>query len=170
MFKLHNYHIALLVLLGQIGYSQAIQLEEPEKDSFFYIEGFTYPSFNEIDHYGWFRINGRIWENTEIGLGGEHYRRWGADRLKLAARLKQRISETTSVIGGYQQEWDLYNEGKGFPNPVPRQELFFGVEKDIRPNMMMGIKLVQPLGTYDFHSLGLEDVNTRIELGTRVKF
>ncbi|WP_375323978.1 hypothetical protein [Flagellimonas sp. GZD32] len=170
MLKLQHFHIVLLVLLGHISYGQASSSEEPEDASFLYIEGFTYPSFNDLDHYGWFRINGRIWENTEIGVGGEHYRRWGADRLKLAARIKQQINETTSLIGGYQQEWDLYNQGKGYPNPVPRQEIFVGLEKEIRPNMLMDIKLVQPLGTYDFHSLGLENVNTRIELGTRVKF
>ncbi|AEM71423.1 hypothetical protein Murru_2385 [Allomuricauda ruestringensis DSM 13258] len=73
-------------------------------------------------------------------------------------------------MGGYQKEWDLYNRGRGYPNPDPRQEIFLGMEHQVRENMLLDVQMVRPIDESNFYSLGLEGVGTRLEMGTRIKF
>lgn len=162
--------VALILLLGQMAYGQGIK-NPLSQEKPIYIEGFNYPKFDDVSHYAWFRLNFGVLEGTEIGVGGEHYRRYDADRFSLSLRLKQRISEKSHFLGGYQRELDLYNEGKGIPNKKPRQEFFFGVEHEARPNMLLEAQIVRPTGEYPgFYKIGLEGVGTHIQLGTKVKF
>lgn len=161
---------ALVLLVGQMAYAQATTTPHSQEKPI-YIEGFNYPKFDDLSHYAWFRLNFRAREGTEMGVGGEHYRRYHADRFSLALRLKQRISEKSHFIGGYQQEWDLHNYGKGRPNPTPRQEVFFGVEHEALPNMLLEAQIVRPIGQYPgFYKIGLEGVGSHIQMGTKVKF
>ncbi|MEZ4811398.1 MAG: hypothetical protein R2819_13655 [Allomuricauda sp.] len=109
-------------------------------------------------------------EGTEISIGGEHYRRYFADRFTLPIQLKQYLDKKTYILGGYQREWDLMNNGKGYPNPMPREEIFFGIGHDVQPNMMIEAKMFQPIGDPKFYGMGLEGVKTNFKLGTRLKF
>ncbi|WP_143070768.1 hypothetical protein [Flagellimonas taeanensis] len=166
-----NIAIAVLFFfLGQMSHGQAIQ-NSPPIEKPIYIEGFTYPKFDDLSHYAWSRLNFRMVEGTELGLGVEHYRRYDADRFMVALRVKQQVFEKSYLLGGYQKEWDLYNKGQGRPNPMPRQELFFGVEYEARPNMLLEAQMVRPTGVDPgFYSIGLEGVGSHIRLGTKMRF
>lgn len=167
---IYLYTLVVLLVFGIEARAQN-QFGTPKtSESPIYIEGFNYPNFDDLSHYAWFHIGYEVINGTEVQLIGEHYRRYGADRISLGAQLRQKLADKFHFIGGYQKEWDLYNEGRGFPNPVPRQEIILGVEYQVRQNMMMEVKMVHPIYESDFYSIGLEGVGTRLEMGTRVKF
>jgi len=154
-----------LILQAQKQPSNSNTMESP-----IYIEGFNYSKFDKLSHFGWFNIGYEVFEGTELQVIGEHYRRYDADRFSLGTQLRQQVSEKLYLIGGYQKEWDLYNKGRGYPNPIPRQEIFLGTDYQVRENMFMEVKMVHPIKESDFYSIGLEGVGTRLEMGTRLKF
>lgn len=168
--SIYKNAVVAFFLLGEMAHSQAIPNSTPIEKRI-YIEGFNYPKFDDLSHYAWARLNFRMVEGTELGLGVEHYRRYGADRFQMALRVKQRISEKSHLFGGYQKEWDLYNKGTGRPNPIPRQEYFFGMEYEARPSMLLEAQMVRPMGVDPgFYNIGLEGVGGHIRLGTKMKF
>ena len=142
-----------------------ISLESPV-----YLVGFDYPSFDKISNYAWFRFHYRVLEGTEISLGGEHYRNYFADRFTVSAQLKQNLNEELYLFGGHQREWDLLNKGRGYPNPIPLQEAYFGMGYDAAPGLMIEGRVVRPLGQGDFSKIGFDGFKTRVEMGTRIKF
>nr|WP_297787614.1 hypothetical protein [uncultured Allomuricauda sp.] len=160
----------LLLCFGIEGQAQNQYGVPKTAESPIYIEGFNYPKFDDLSHYARFTVGYEVMDGTDIQVIGQHYRRYGADRISLGTQLKQRISDNFYFLGGYQKEWDLFNKGRGYPNPVPRQEIFFGIEHQVRQNMLMEVKMVHPINESDFYSIGLDGVGTRVELGTRIKF
>ncbi|WP_228237610.1 hypothetical protein [Allomuricauda sp. M10] len=142
-----------------------ISLESPV-----YLVGFDYPSFDKISNYAWFRFHYRVLEGTEISLGGEHYRNYFADRFTVSAQLKQNLNKELYLFGGHQREWDLLNKGRGYPNPIPLQEAYFGMGYDAAPGLMIEGRVVRPLGQGDFSKIGFDGFKTRVEMGTRIKF
>ncbi len=167
----NNIKVAVLaILVGQMAHPQGTSTPHSQENPV-YIEGFNYPKFDDLSNYAWFRLNFRAREGTEMGLGGEHYRRYDADRFSLSLRLKQKISAKSHFLGGYLKEWDLNNKGRGHPNPMPRQEVFFGVEHETLPNMLLEAQIVRPVGQFPgFNKIGLEGVGSHIQMGTKVKF
>ncbi len=159
-----------ILLFHFTAYGQSPGTNSPQEEPLIYIEGFNYPTFEPYTHYGWFRVNFGITPTTEFSVGGEHYRNLLADRFALSFELRQYISENTFLIGGHEMEWDLRNRGIGKPNPIPINEVYFGVGHDVSPNMMMDIRIARPLGEQRFYKVGLEGVRTRLEVGTRLKF
>ncbi|WP_437399877.1 hypothetical protein [Flagellimonas lutimaris] len=171
MFKPTFFLIPFWVLF----FGLSLQAQNPSSsskitESPIYIEGFNYPKFDKLSHYGWFNIGYEIFDGTELQVIGEHYRRYNADRFSLGTQLRQQITEKLYLIGGYQKEWDLYNKDRGYPNPIPRQEIFLGTDYQVQENMFMEVKMVHPIKESDFYSIGLEGVRTRLEMGTRLKF
>ena len=142
-------------------------VEEPPK---VYIDGHAYPSFGDGSHYAWFEIHFPLTETSEISVGGEHYRRYYADRFTLPVKYKKFFSEKSYILGGYQLEWDLFNFGEGIPNPKPIQEAFFGVGHEVKPNMLLETKFVQPIGKPEFNKLGYGRGLPRLEFGGKWKF
>ena len=151
--------------LGQNTGNLGLQEEAP-----LYVEGFDYPSFDPISNYAWFKVHFPFGPTTEINLGGEHFRSFAGDRFNTSIELKQYFARKAYLFSGYQMEWDLMNNNEGKPNPKPRQELFYGLGYDVKPNLLMEAKLVSPLGNPQFSKFGLEGVSTRLEIGTRFKF
>jgi hypothetical protein len=171
MLKLISLFAMVVLLIFSSEVRAQNQYGTPKtSESPIYIEGFNYPNFDDLSHYAWFHIGYEVINGTEVQLIGEHYRRYGADRISLGARLRQKLANKLYFVGGYQKEWNLYNEGRGFPNPVPRQEIILGIEHQVRQNMLMEVKMVHPIYESDFYSIGLEGVKTRVEMGTRIKF
>lgn len=164
------FFITLAMLFSLTIHAQNSTVISKTAESPIYIEGFNYPKFDELSHFAWFSINFEALEGTEIQVIGEHYRRYHADRFSLGVQLNQRIVKKLYMLGGYQKEWDLYNGGRGNPNPDPRHEIFLGMEHQVRENILLDVKLVRPIKASNFYSMGLEGVGTRLELGTRVKF
>ncbi|WP_222983767.1 hypothetical protein [Flagellimonas meishanensis] len=163
--------IFFLFSAAQFGHGQNFGASSSGKETLpIYIEGFNYPSFEKYHHYGWFRVNFGVTPTTEVSIGGEHYRNYMADRFAIPIELRQYVSKNTFLIGGYEREWDLLNNGKGKPNPIPREEIYFGVGQDVGPNMLMEAKFAQPLGNPRFYKVGLEGVKTRLQVGTKLKF
>ena len=158
------------IFLMQVVRGQSVNASPQPQELPIYIEGFNYPKFDKLSYYAWFRLNVPLEEGTEISIGGEHYRNYLADRFNIPIQLKHYLGEKTYAVGGYQWEWDLYNKGKGKPNTRPLQEAFFGVGYDVQPNMVLDIKMVQPMIKPEFYKVGLEGVKTRLELGTKLKF
>ncbi len=165
-----KFSIIMCVLFLQNGYSQTVGNPSLSKETPIYIEGFDYPSFDPISNYAFFKIHFPLTTTTEFSVGGEHYRNYMADRFTIPIQFKKYFNEKSYLIGGYQQEWDLLNRGRGRPNPKPMQEVFFGIGNDIRPNWFMEAKMVQPISKKDFYKVGLEGVRTRLEVGTKLKF
>lgn len=159
-----------LLFFGLILQAQNQPANSNKVESPIYIEGFNYPKFDKLSHFGWFNIGHEVFEGTELQVIGEHYRRYGADRFSLGTQLMQQVSEKLYLIGGYQKEWDLYNKGRGYPNRIPREEIFLGMDYQVRDNMFMEVKMVHPIKESTFYSIGLEGVGTRLEMGTRLKF
>ncbi|MDF0708673.1 hypothetical protein [Flagellimonas okinawensis] len=171
MFRLSFlFTLAALLVFGIEGWAQYQSGMSKTSEPPIYIEGFNYPKFDELSHFAWFNVNFKVVKGTELQIIGEHYRRYYADRFKLGAGFRQRLNEKSNIFGGYQKEWDLYNEGRGYPNPVPREEIYFGVQHQVKENMLMDVRMVQPTFQSDFYSIGLEGVKTRLEMGTRLKF
>lgn len=168
--KLLGKSIVVLLFAMQYGYAQQGNIQAPASETPLYIEGFNYPRFDPISHYAWFRVNVPIGESTEISVGGEHFRNYFADRFNIPVQLQQYIGEKTYLVEGYQWEFDLLNRGKGYPNPKPLQEAFFGVGHEVNPSMFIEAKIIQPIGKPDFNKLGYGKGKTRLELGTRLKF
>ncbi|NAY93193.1 hypothetical protein GTQ34_14865 [Muricauda sp. JGD-17] len=165
--------VLFLLVTVHYGYGQAHGALSTEKEKpFIYIEGFNYPDFEKYTHYAWFQVNFPITSTTELSIGGNHYRNYGADRFSIPIELRQYMNKRTFFIGGYEREWDLLNNGVGKPNPIPIDEVYFGVGHDVGPGMLMEVKMVHPLGKGipRFYKVGLEGVRTRVEIGTRVKF
>ncbi len=160
----------LILIFQSVGYGQLLGANSPQEEPMIYIEGFNYPTFERYTHYGWFRVNFVITPTTEFSVGGEHYRNYLADRFAVPTELRQYIGRKTFLIGGHEMEWDLLNKGSGKPDPIPINEVYFGIGQDVSPSILMEAKLVQPLGKQRFYKVGLEGVRTRLELGTRVKF
>ena len=169
IFRFLGVFIGIL-LFHFTAYGQSPGTNSSQEEPMIYIEGFNYPTFEPYTHYGWFRVNFGITPTTEFSVGGDHYRNVGADRFAIPIELRQYIGEKIFVIGGYEREWDLLNEGKGKPNPIPVDEMYFGVGHDVSPNMMMDIRIARPLGEQRFYKVGLEGVRTRLEVGTCLKF
>ncbi len=149
---------------------QTTTTTSPSPETTVYLEGFDYPMFDKISNYAWFRLNWKVLEGTEISLGGEHYRNYFADRFTVSAQLKQNLIEELYLFGGHQREWDLLNKDRGYPNPIPLQEAYFGVGYDAAPNLMIEGRVVRPLGQGDFSKIGFDGFKTRVEMGTRIKF
>ena len=158
------------ILLLEEAQSQSIGTLPTSLESPVYIEGFDYPSFDKISNYAWFRLHYRVLEGTEISLGGEHYRNYFADRFTVSAQLKQNLNEEFYLFGGHQREWDLLNKGRGYPNPIPLQEAYFGMGYDAAPSLIIEGRVVRPLGQADFSKIGFDGFKTRVEMGTRIKF
>ncbi|RDY58319.1 hypothetical protein [Flagellimonas nanhaiensis] len=162
--------ITVLLLVVQFGYVQYAYGQASTNETPIYIEGFNYPEFDSASYYAWFRVNAPIREGAEVSVGGEHFRSYFADRFNIPVQLKQYIGEKAYLIGGYQWEFDLLNKGRGYPNPKPLQEAFFGVGHEVNPNMLIEAKIIQPIGKPDFNKLGYGKGKTRFELGTKLKF
>lgn len=169
--------VFVLIVLAHLGYGQNNNTSTMSKESPLSIEGYDFPTFDGLSNYAWFKVNLALTDRTEFSIGGEHYRRILADRFAVPIQLKQYLTKKTYILGGYQWEWDLMNNGrdlmnaeKGYPNPKPRQDFFYGIGHDVRPNMMIEAKIVQPVGTPEFYDIGLEGAKTRLKLGTRLKF
>ncbi|MEM0932297.1 MAG: hypothetical protein AAGJ12_07515 [Bacteroidota bacterium] len=151
---------------GQVG-TQPDAVEERPK---IYLDGHQYPSFGDGSHYGWFELHFPLMGTNEVSVGGEHYRNYFADRFNVPIKLRQYISEKTYVLGGYQMEWDLLNGGLGYPNPTPMQETFFGVGYEVKENMFLEAKYVQPLNESKFGKIGYGRNLPRLQLGGKWKF
>ncbi len=165
----HSTIIALLVF-GQMGYGQINNAPASLQETPLTIEGYDFPTFDGLSNYAWFKVHLALMEGTDFSIGGEHYRRLFADRFAIPIQLKQYLDEKMYILGGYQREWDLMNNGKGRPNPIPREDIFFGVGHDVQPNMMIEAKMMMPMGNPKFYSIGLEGVKNSLRLGTRLKF
>ncbi len=135
-----------------------------------YIDGHRYPSFDPISNFAWFEIHFPLGETSEILLGGEHFRTYFADRFTIPLEFRQYFSEKSFLLGGYQWEWDLLNEGVGHPNSRPLQEAFFGVGHEVQPSMLLEAKFVQPVGQPSFAKPGFGRGQPRLEFGGRWKF
>ena len=162
--------VILLMVLSQMGYGQIKSAPVSFQESPLTIEGYDFPTFDGLSNYAWFKINLALTQKTEFSIEGEHYRRLFADRFAIPIQLKQYLDERTYILGGYQREWDLMNKGKGRPNPIPREDIFFGIGHDVQPNMMLEAKMMMPMGDPKFYSIGLEGVKNSFKLGTRLKF
>ncbi|MEY8780207.1 hypothetical protein AB9K32_07240 [Allomuricauda sp. XS_ASV26] len=172
MYKLvFFFFCGISLLIGQICIAQYVPLSSSKSiETPIYIEGFTYPKFDELSHFAWFNVNLKVLKETELQIIGDHYRRYNEDRFKIGVGFRQRLSEKSRILGGYQKEWDLYNRGRGYPNPLPRKEVFFGVQHQVKENILMDARLVRPTYESNFYSIGLEGVKTRLDMGTRIKF
>lgn len=173
------FHSIILVLLVStyLGYGQISGAPSSLQESPLTIEGYDFPTFDGLSNYAWFKVNLALTQKTEFSIGGEHYRRLFADRFTIPIQVKHYLNKKTYILGGYQWEWDLMNngkdlmsEGKGYPNPKPRQDFFYGIGHDVSPNMLIEAKIVQPVGTPEFYDIGLEGAKTRVKMGTRLKF
>ena len=162
--------LAVLLVFGFEAQAQNQNVAPNTSEPPIYVEGFNYPKFDELSHFAWFYVNYKVLKGTELQIIGEHYRRYGVDRFKMGVGFRQQLNQKSRILGGYQKEWDLYNKGKGYPNPVPRQEIFLGMQHQVKENMLMDVKMVQPIYESNFYSIGLEGVKTRLEMGTRIKF
>ncbi|MFC4219121.1 hypothetical protein [Flagellimonas marina] len=162
--------ILALLIFSQWNYGQINGASATHQESPLIMEGYDFPTFDGLSNYAWFKVNLALTQKTEFSIGGEHYRRLFADRFTIPIQLKQYLDERTYILGGYQREWDLMNGGKGRPNPMPREDVFFGIGHDVRPNMMLEAKMVTPMGDPKFYSIGLEGVKNSFKLGTRLKF
>ncbi|MBO0323991.1 hypothetical protein J0X14_16905 [Muricauda sp. CAU 1633] len=162
--------LILWVVLAHVGYAQITKQPQPTKESPLYIDGFDYPDFDGFSNYALFKVNFPLTESTEFSIGGRHYRTFFADRFIVPFQMKQYLDNKTYILGGYQWEWDLLNDGFGYPNPIPRQDYFYGVGHDVRPNIMIEATIVQPVGTPKFHDIGLEGARTRLKFATKLKF
>ncbi len=162
--------IAISVFSTQFSFAQTTGKTGVEEKPKVYLDGHQYPSFGDGSHYAWFAVHFPLTETSEISVGGEHYRTFFADRLTVPIQYKQYFSEKSYALGGYQLEWDLLNEGTGSPNPIPVQEVFFGIGHDIQPNMFLEAKFVQPLGKPKFNKPGFGRGTPRLELGGKWKF
>ncbi|MEX0313297.1 MAG: hypothetical protein AB3N18_03895, partial [Allomuricauda sp.] len=97
-------------------------------------------------------------------------RTYFADRFTISTQMKQYLTKKTFLQGGHQVNFDLLNLGKGYPNPIPRREVFIGAGHDVKPNWLMEAKLITPVGQPKFDEIGFEGAKTRLEFGTRLKF
>ncbi|WP_435625186.1 hypothetical protein [Flagellimonas sp.] len=170
-FQSFKWAIVVLFLGIQLAFAQTpdenVGVEEKPK---VFIDGHDYPSFGDGSNFAWFEIHFPLTETSEIGVGGEHYRTFFADRFNVPIRYKKFISEKSYFFGGYQLEWDLLNEGAGRPNPTPMQEVFFGVGYEVKPNMFLETRFVQPIGTPEFNKVGYGIGLPRLEFGGKWKF
>ncbi|WP_420322123.1 hypothetical protein [Flagellimonas sp.] len=161
--------IFLLVLcnrsIAQISNNNSVTKETP-----IYVDGFDYPSFDPISNYAWFKVHFPFGETTELIIGGDHFRTYFADRILFSTSLKQFVSKRMFLNGGHSWDFDLLNEGQGYPNPIPRREMFIGIGYDVKPNLGMEAKLITPLGDPKFDKIGFKGAKTRLEFGTRLKF
>ncbi|MEM9649263.1 MAG: hypothetical protein AAF969_12345 [Bacteroidota bacterium] len=164
--------LAVLTILITIQYGMGQTPGNPtvKKESPVSIDGFDYPQFDKYSNFAWFRTKLRLSNTTEFSIGGDHFRSYAADRITIPIELRQYISNKTYLMGGFQLEWDLMNENQGAPNPIPRNEVFYGLGHDVRPNWSLEARVVSPMGDPKFQKFGLEGVETRFELGTRLKF
>jgi hypothetical protein len=162
--------ILVLLIFSQWNYGQINGASATHQESPLTIDGYDFPTFDGLSNYAWFKVNLALTQKTEFSIGGEHYRRIYADRFSIPIQLKQYLDERTYILGGYQREWDLMNRGEGRPNPIPREDIFFGIGHDVQPNMMLEAKMVVPKGDPQFYSIGLEGVKNNFRLGTRLKF
>lgn len=168
---LKNYIGFLVVTLAlQSSFGQTIDEPNLPRENPVYLTGFDYPDFDSVSNTAWFRLYFPLGNSTEIGFGADHFRSFAADRLNVPIELRQYITKKAYLLGGFQWEWDLMNENKGYPNPTPRRETFMGVGYELRPNWFLEAKLVSPMGKPQFEKFGLEGVKTRWEFGTRLKF
>ena len=81
-----------------------------------------------------------------------HTTSMGADKMgRLSEPDTYDWDDDDEEIGGYQKEWDLYNKGRGYPNPIPRQEIFLGTDYRVRENMFMEVKIIRLVRYIFFH-------------------
>ena len=162
--------LVFLVILSYRSFGQISNSPSTTKETPIYIDGFDYPSFDPVSNYAWFKIHFPFNETTEVIIGGEHFRTYFADRITFSAELKQFVSKKVFLNTGQTWEFDLLNEGQGFPNPIPRREAFIGVGHEVQPNWLMEAKLITPVGKPKFDKIGFEGAKTRLEVGTKLKF
>lgn len=166
-----KYLIAFLLIGLQFSLAQTngqpLGVEEKPK---VFIDGHDYPSFGDGSNFAWFEMHFPLTETSEISIGGQHFRTSFADRITAPVQYKKYLTEKFYLIGGYQLEWDLLNGGAGKPNPTPLQEAFFGIGYEVKPNLFLETRFVQPFGNPGFNNLGFDIGQPRLEFGGKLKF
>ncbi|MEM9362296.1 MAG: hypothetical protein AAGA43_06655 [Bacteroidota bacterium] len=171
LFRGIKYSVTVFLFGTHLFYGQTNEkvLGVEEKPKVF-IDGHRYPSFGDGSNFARFEIHFPLTETSEISVGGEHYRTLFADRFTVPVQYKKYFTKKSYLLGGYQLEWDLLNGGAGKPNPTPLQEAFFGVGHEVKPNMLLETRFVQPIGNPGFNKVGFGMGKPRLEFGGKLKF